>query len=91
MVVVIEIEDDRLTASRESRSELDSEGYFDDDDDNWTMPKREDATYALIRSKQADLYGNTSTVSMAVGIRMVKHYEPYSDTLDLIGSYPNGH
>ena len=71
MVVVIEIEDDRLVASS-SRSALDLD--TDNDDAVWTMPKHEDLTYAFIRSKQTDLYGNTSTVGMAVETHMVKHY-----------------
>lgn len=79
MAVVIEVEDDRALMS-------DS-----DDEDGSIMPQYEDATYAFIRSKQTDPYGNTSTVGMAVETRMVKHYEPCSDILDLIGSYPSEH
>ena len=89
MAVVIEIEDDRIVALQESHPG--SGGNFDDDDDNWSMPKHEDATYGFIRSKQTDLYGNTSIVGMAVETCMVKHYEPCSDILDLIGSYPSEH
>ena len=85
MAVVIEIEDDRVVAPRD----LDSDD--DDGDDDWTMPKHEDLTYAFIRSKQTDLYGNTSTVGMAVETHMVKHYEPCSDILDLIGSHTSEH
>jgi hypothetical protein len=93
MAVVIEIEDDRVEALRESRpdSGSDSDGDLDDDDDNSIMPRHDDATYAFIRSKQIDPYGNTSIVGMAVEARMVKHYEPCSDILDLIGAYPSEH
>jgi hypothetical protein len=81
--VVIEIEDDRALAS-ESDSDLDS-------DDGKIMPEYKDATYAFIRSKQTDPYGNTSTVGMAVETPMVKHYEPCSDILDLMGVFPSDH
>lgn len=88
MAVVIEVEDDRLVASH-SRSN--SDGNDGDDDEgngtNYIMPKYCDATYAFIRAQQIDLYGNMSTVGMAVETHMVKHYEPCSDILDLTGSY----
>lgn len=89
MAVVIEVEDDRLVASH-SRSNSDGNDGDDDDEGNGTnyiMPKYCDATYAFIRAQQIDLYGNLSTVGMAVETHMVKHYEPCSDILDLTGSY----
>jgi hypothetical protein len=89
MAVVIEMKDDRLVALSHSYSHLHSVGGFGHDGANWTMPKREDLIYAFIRSKQTDLYGNTFTVGMAVEACMVKHYEPCSDILDLVGSYPS--
>lgn len=92
--VVIEMEDDRLVASR-FESNLDSDGdedeNDDDDDTGWTMPKHDDATYAFIRSKQIDLHGITSTVGMAGETPMVKYYEPCSGILNLIGSYTSEH
>lgn len=78
MAVVIEVDDDRALMS-------------DSDDEDGTMPQYEDATYALIRSKQTDPYGNTSIVGMAVETRMVKHYEPCSDILDLMGVFTSDH
>ena len=81
MAVVIEIED----------NEPDDDDDNDGGGDGRTMPQNEDVTYAFIRSKQTDLYGNTSTVGMAVETCMVKHYEPYSDILDLIGSHASEH
>jgi len=68
----------------ESDSDLNS-------DDGKMMPEYKDATYAFIRSKQTDPYGNTSTVGMAVETPMVKHYEPCSDILDLMGVFPSDH
>ena len=82
MVVVIEVEDDRALAS---------ESGSDSGSDNKIMPEYEDATYAFIRSKQTDPYGNTSTVGMAVETHMVKHYEPCSDILDPMGVFTSDH
>lgn len=89
MAVVIEIEDDRIVASRESRP--DSSDDDDDDDTEWNTPKHENVTYAFIRSEQIDLYGNMSVAGMAVETRMVKHYEPCSDILDLVDSHTSEH
>lgn len=92
MAVVIEFEDDRIVhVALRSDSDGDEDDIDDDDDNNWTMPQHDDATYAFIRSKQIDLYGNTSTVGMAVETHMVKHYEPCSDILDLIGTCASEH
>jgi len=52
-------------------------------------PESASASYAFIRSKQTDLYGCTAIVGMAVETHMVKHYEPCSDVLDLVGAYPS--
>lgn len=73
---------DRLVASRSDEDE-DDDDDDDDDDTIWTMPGHDNATYAFIRSKQIDLHGIASTVAT----HMVKHYEPCSDILDLIGAY----
>jgi hypothetical protein len=59
--------------------------------DDGTVPDYDGTTYAFIRSKQTDLYGNTSIVGMAVETHMVKHYEPCSDVLDTTASLPYKH
>jgi hypothetical protein len=61
------------------------------DPETRTMRWPNDLSYAFIRSKQTDLYGITATVGMPVETHMVKHYEPCSNVLHLIGWSPDEH